>query len=139
MTLGTIYSSSLFPGRCPPGNMLVLCYIGGAKNRAILDQTHEKIVEQVRAITWRGVWSCWRMFVSVCARRRCLCLEAYLCMWQRSGAVVVHLLVWACRYRCVCWCGPAPAFLLVWASLCRCVQCMWGTLASVVQGEGAGA
>ncbi|KAL6008919.1 Protoporphyrinogen oxidase 1, chloroplastic [Asimina triloba] len=46
-TLGTIYSSSLFPNRAPPGRVLLLNFIGGATNTGILSKTESDLVEAV--------------------------------------------------------------------------------------------
>lgn len=46
-TLGTIYSSSLFPGRVGKGDVLLLCYFGGALNRKVTEMTDEEIIAQV--------------------------------------------------------------------------------------------
>lgn len=46
-TLGTIYTSSLFPGRAPAGQVLLLSYFGGALNRAVSTMEEDAIVAAV--------------------------------------------------------------------------------------------
>jgi oxygen-dependent protoporphyrinogen oxidase len=48
-TLGTIYSSSLFPDRVPKGQVLLLNYFGGVKNRKVAEMSDDELVEQVRS------------------------------------------------------------------------------------------
>ena len=46
-TLGSIYSSSLFPSRAPDGELLVLNYIGGATNTTIGELEQQAVVDTI--------------------------------------------------------------------------------------------
>lgn len=57
-TLGTIYASSLFPGRVPEGKVLLLSYFGGATNTRVATMPHGEIVSQVKrlgVVSWTAM------------------------------------------------------------------------------------
>lgn len=46
-TLGAIFSSALFPGRAPPGRVLLTAFIGGARNSTVRDLDESTLIERV--------------------------------------------------------------------------------------------
>jgi oxygen-dependent protoporphyrinogen oxidase len=47
VTLGALFSSTLFPGRAPEGYVLLTAFIGGARNPSAATLTHEQLIAQV--------------------------------------------------------------------------------------------
>jgi protoporphyrinogen/coproporphyrinogen III oxidase len=48
-TLGVIFSSALFPGRAPPGRVLLTAFIGGIRNPLVAAQTPSALVDCIAA------------------------------------------------------------------------------------------
>lgn len=48
-TLGTLFSSTLFPGRAPDDHVLLTSFIGGARNPGIADMEHVVLIDKVLA------------------------------------------------------------------------------------------
>jgi len=46
--LGALFSSSLFPGRAPPGKVLITAFVGGASDPGALDLADRELVRQVQ-------------------------------------------------------------------------------------------
>ncbi|MFB6373274.1 MAG: protoporphyrinogen oxidase [Bradymonadaceae bacterium] len=47
--LGSLFMSSLFPGRAPDGRVLLSTFVGGARQPELLDRSDEELVAMVRA------------------------------------------------------------------------------------------
>jgi len=47
--LGSLWSSTLFPGRAPEGKVSLSCFIGGARNRGIIKQSDDEVLAEVLA------------------------------------------------------------------------------------------
>ncbi|CAI7856798.1 unnamed protein product [Closterium sp. NIES-53] len=46
-TLGSIYSSALFPNRAPDGHVLLICYVGGAGNGSVAQMSRTDLIAAV--------------------------------------------------------------------------------------------
>ena len=46
VTLGALFSSTLFPGRAPDGEVLLTAFIGGARNLSVARLAHEALIAQ---------------------------------------------------------------------------------------------
>lgn len=49
VTLGSLFSSTLFEGRAPEGHVMMTSFIGGRQNPASADMTDEQLIDQVKS------------------------------------------------------------------------------------------
>ncbi|MDX1487361.1 MAG: protoporphyrinogen oxidase, partial [Acidiferrobacterales bacterium] len=47
VTLGALFSSTLFPGRAPDGEVLLTAFVGGARNRSVATLTQEELIARI--------------------------------------------------------------------------------------------
>lgn len=128
-TLGTIYSSSVFENRAPKGEHLVLNFIGGATNRGIVDQSHEDLVSQVLASSYRGnLLTGLTMYKHLhCCLSQLVAKKLTLTLAQMHSLLCTHCCERLCLEWYACW-GQVHEGL-VWQEsglvYCACVTRIW--------------